>query len=82
MEKFTYTTRYDPKTDRGNIDYYREKFKINLLNCPIYNYLVYGTKIQGLTKTLEEKRPKLGLIASYDEVSEALAFVIKNYSKI
>lgn len=83
-EQFIFTRyHYEGKYGKGgNLMYLADTNNIKLEEDKITNYLLFGSFLKVSSSTLQEKCPGLLINASYQEVSEALDFVIKNYKKI
>lgn len=80
-DQFTFVRYYEPKSNKGNLLWLANQANIELKDSKIVNYLLRGDHLP-CTKTVFDKLPKLGFISSYNEVKEALEFIIKNYKKI
>ena len=78
---FIFTRGYCKKTGRRNLIKIADENGIALEDDKITRYLTWGDSMK-LSKTLQDKCPKLLTNASFQEVAEALEFVIKNYKKI
>ena len=78
---FIFTRGQCNKTGRKNLIKIANENEIQLEDDKITRYLTWGDSMK-LSKTLQDKCPKLLTNASFQEVVDALEFVIKNYKKI